>query len=94
MSNFWVFAVVVALVIAWFVLDRPVEPGERVPATVIEATPINVPTGQPQSKLVAKLADGTLITLQIARNETLKAGDSITLQRTKRRLSGVAAYQL
>jgi hypothetical protein len=33
------------------------------------------------------------VTLQIARNDKLKAGDSITLQRTKRRLSGIAAYE-
>jgi hypothetical protein len=94
MSNFWVFAAVLALVIAWFVIDRPVEPGESVQASVSEISPINVPAGQPQSKLVAKLSDGTLVTLQIPRNDKLNAGDAITLKRTKRRLSGVAAYQL
>jgi hypothetical protein len=92
MSNFWVFAAVVALVIAWFVLDRPVEPGEAVQATVAEIAPINVPTGAPQSKLVATLADGTSVTLQIPRNDALNAGAAITLQRYKRRLSGVVSY--
>jgi hypothetical protein len=94
MSNFWVFALVVGLVIAWFVLDRPVMPGESVQATIVEIAPINVPTGQPQSKLVAKLGDGSVVNLQIPRNDKINAGDTITLKRTKRRLSGVAAYAL
>jgi hypothetical protein len=91
-SNFWVFAVVVALVIGWFVLDRPVEPGETVQATVANIAPINIPSGPPQSKLVAKLSDGTVVELQIPRNDALTVGAPITLQRLKRRLSGIASY--
>ncbi len=94
MSNFWVFALVVALVAGWFLLDRPIEPGETIEATVAEISPVNVPSGPPQSKLVAKLADGTPVTLQIARNDKLSVGDAIVVKRTKRRLSGVAAYHL
>ena len=93
MSNFWMFALVVALVVGWFVLDRPVEPGEPITATIADISPINVPSGAPQSKLVAKLADGALVTLQIARNDALGTGANITLQRYKRRLSGTASYE-
>jgi hypothetical protein len=93
-SNFWVFALGVALVIAWFVLDRPVMPGEAVSATVAEIAPINIPAGPPNSRLIAKLPDGATVTLQIPRNDKLNPGDAITLRKTKRRLSGIAAYEV
>lgn len=94
MSNFWVFALVVALVIGWFLFDRPVEPGEAIQATVARISPINIPSGPPQSKLVAQFVDGTTVELQIARNDALATGATITLQRLKRRFSGIASYTL
>lgn len=90
----WVFLVVVALLIGWFVFDRPTQPGETLAATVTNVKPIPSPSGPPSAEVFVKLPDGTTAIIKVEHPGTLSIGNNVSIRKLTRRISGAASYEL
>ena len=90
----WIFLVVVALLISWFLFDRPVEPGETLAATVTNVKPISLPSGPPSAEVFAKLPDGTTAIVKVEHPGALEAGNKVSVRKFTRRISGAVSYEL
>jgi hypothetical protein len=93
MNGAWIFVIVVALLIGWFLLDRPVQPGETLQATIAGVKALPTVSGPPSVEVTLKLPDGASVLLKIEHGQTLDVGKIVAVRRFKRRLSGVASYE-
>lgn len=88
------FVVIVVGLIAWFLLDGPVQPAETLPATVVSVKPLPQVSGPPTADVTLQLADRTTILLKLENAQAWDSGRTVTVRRLKRRLSGVASYEV
>jgi hypothetical protein len=88
------FLVVVAALIGWFILDRPVAPGDELKATVVSIKALPQVSGPAMEEVTLKLESGEAILIKAERGAVLNAGQQVTVRRLKRRLTGVASYEL
>ena len=89
-----IFAIVVALLIGWFLFDKPVQPGEVVSATIINVKAINTPSGPPSADVTVKFADGSTAQFKVEQPGNLDAGNTVQVRKFARRISGAVRYQL
>ena len=95
-----IFAVIVALLISWFLFDKPVQPGEVVSATIINVKAINTPSGPPSADVTVKFADGSTAQFKVEqpgnspRPPSLDAGNTVQVRKLTRRISGTISYEL
>ena len=89
-----IFAVIVALLISWFLFDKPVQPGEVVSATIINVKAINTPSGPPSADVTVKFADGSTAQFKVEQPGNLDAGNTVQVRKFARRISGAVSYQL
>ena len=89
-----IFAVIVALLISWFLFDKPVQPGEVVSATIINVKAINTPSGPPSADVTVKFADGSTAQFKVEQPGNLDAGNTVQVRKFARRISGAVRYQL
>ena len=90
----WIFLVVVALLIGWFLFDRPVEPGEMLAATIINVKPLPTQSGPPSAEVFTKLPDGTTAIIKVEHPGLLDVGNKVKVRKFTRRISGAVSYQL
>ena len=89
-----IFAVIVALLISWFLFDKPVQPGEVVSVTIINVKAINTPSGPPSADVTVKFADGSTAQFKVEQPGNLDAGNTVQVRKFARRISGAVRYQL
>ncbi len=90
----WIFLVVVALLIGWFVFDRPTQPGETLAATIQNVKAIPTPSGPPSAEVFAELPDGTTAIIKVEHPGALQAGNKVSVRKFTRRISGAVSYEL
>ena len=89
-----IFAVIVLLLIGWFLFDKPVQPGEVVSATITNVKAINTPSGPPSVDLTVRLADGSTAQFKVEQPGNLNAGNGVQVRKLTRRISGTVSYEL
>ena len=89
-----IFAVIVLLLIGWFLFDKPVQPGEVVSATIINVKAINTPSGPPSADVTVKFADGSTAQFKVEQPGNLDVGNAVQVRKFARRISGAVSYQL
>lgn len=90
----WIFLVVVALLIGWFLFDRPTQPGEMLAATVTNVKPIPSQSGPPSAEVFVKLPDGTTAIIKVEHPGSLDVGNKVNVRKLMRRISGAVSYEL
>ncbi len=90
----WIFLVVVALLIGWFVFDRPQQPGEILGGTIVAVKPLPTPSGPPSSEVSVKLPDRTTAIIKVEHAAALNVGDKVNVRKLQRRISGAVSYEL
>jgi hypothetical protein len=90
----WIFLIVVALLIGWFLFDRPVQPGETLTATIVGVKPLPNQSGPPSADVTIKFADGATALIKVEHPSALNEGNQISVRKLTRRISGIAAYEL
>ena len=95
-----IFAIIVALLLGWFLFDKPVQPGEVMSATITNLKAINTPTGPPSADVTVKFADGSTAQFKVEqpgngpRPPSLDAGNTVQVRKLTRRISGTISYEL
>ena len=89
-----IFAVIVLLLIGWFLFDKPVQPGEVVSATIINVKAINTPSGPPSADVTVKFADGSTAQFKVEQPGNLNTGNAVQVRKLTRRMSGAVSYEL
>ena len=95
-----IFAIIVALLIGWFLFDKPVQPGEVIAATITNVKAINTPSGPPSADVTVRLADGSMAQFKVEqpgngpRPPSLDAGNAVQVRKLTRRISGTVSYEL
>jgi hypothetical protein len=89
----WIFVIVVALLIGWFLLDRAVGAGETLRAAVTGVKPLPAVSGPPSAEVTLKLPDGGDVLLKIEHGQKLDIGKVVAVRRFKRWFSGAASYE-
>ena len=90
----WIFLVVVALLIGWFVFDRPHQPGEMLGGKIVNVKALPTQSGPPSSDVFVKLPDGTTAIIKVDHAAALNVGDKVNVRKLTRRISGAVSYEL
>ena len=90
----WIFLVVVALLIGWFVFDRPLQPGESLAGTIVNVKPLPTQSGPPSSEVFVKLPDATTAIIKVEHPGSLDVGNKVNVRKLTRRISGAVSYEL
>jgi hypothetical protein len=90
----WIFLIVVALLIGWFLFDRQMAPGEMLTATVVGVKPLPSPSGPPSADVTIKFADGTTALIKVEHPGAIDAGNQVNVRKLTRRISGAVSYEL
>jgi hypothetical protein len=90
----WIFLLVVALLIGWFVFDRPMQPGEILSAKIVNVKQLPTQSGPPSSEVSARLPDGTTAIIKVEHAGSLNIGQDVRVRKLQRRISGAVSYEL
>ena len=90
----WLFLIVVALLIGWFLFDRPMRPSETLTATVVGVKPLPSPSGPPSADVKIKFIDGATTLIKVEHPGALSAGSQVSVRKLARRISGIVTYEL
>ena len=82
-----IFAIVVALLIGWFLFDKPVQPGQVIAATITNVKAINTPSGPPSADVTVRLADGSMAQFKVEQPGNLDEGNAVQVRKLTRRIS-------
>jgi hypothetical protein len=90
----WIFLIVVALLIGWFLFDRQMQPGETLRASVVNVKALPTQSGPPSADVTIKFADGTTALIKVEHPGAIDAGNKVNVRKLTRRISGAVSYEL